>query len=168
MLIIVIQLRILNSFFRSSYTLTIHESAPPNTIVYVLNTDSITSIRYSFRDPCPFLSVHPISGVISTKLVTNVASVPHTCIAVARNSLGTEDFMELKINVSVSYNCCGLPIIFFSLLSHRAYLQKLEDHNRKERNYEKQLIIQKIEEIKRIQIKGNDYFYKERTNRSSV
>ncbi|EJD75084.1 cadherin domain-containing protein [Loa loa] len=83
-----------------SYSLTIHESSQPDTIVYILNTDGVASIRYSFRDPCPFLSVHPISGVISTKLVTNAAtSFPHTCIAIARNSLGTEDSMELKINI---------------------------------------------------------------------
>ncbi|KAL4002923.1 Cadherin domain family protein [Acanthocheilonema viteae] len=87
------------NFPQSSYSLNIHESTPPNTIVYILNTDSVTSIRYSFRDPCPLLAVHPISGVISTKFVTSTASVPHTCVAVARNSLGTEDFMELKINV---------------------------------------------------------------------
>uniref|UniRef100_A0AAF5PQC7 Cadherin domain-containing protein n=2 Tax=Wuchereria bancrofti TaxID=6293 RepID=A0AAF5PQC7_WUCBA len=87
------------NFPQSSYSLTVHESTPPNTIVYILKTNSVMSIRYSFRDPCPFLSVHPISGVIFTKLVTNSASIHHTCIAIARNSLGTEDFMELKISV---------------------------------------------------------------------
>ncbi|CAG9538889.1 unnamed protein product [Cercopithifilaria johnstoni] len=87
------------NFPQSSYSLTIHESTPPNTIVYILNTGSAISIRYSFRDPCPLLAIHPISGLISTKFVTSAASIPHTCIVRARNSLGTEDFMELKINV---------------------------------------------------------------------
>ncbi|OZC11535.1 hypothetical protein X798_01393 [Onchocerca flexuosa] len=87
------------SFPQSSYSLSIHESTPSNTIVYTLNTNSITSIRYSFRDPCPFLSVHPISGIISTRPITSTASVSHTCVAVARNAMGTEDFMELKIRI---------------------------------------------------------------------
>uniref|UniRef100_A0A0R3RJ46 Cadherin n=1 Tax=Elaeophora elaphi TaxID=1147741 RepID=A0A0R3RJ46_9BILA len=89
------------NFPQSSYSLTIHESTPPNTIVYILNTDNVIGVRYSFRDPCPFLSLHPISGVIATKSIASAAaaSIPHTCIAIARNSLGSEDFTELKINV---------------------------------------------------------------------
>ncbi|VDN03543.1 unnamed protein product [Thelazia callipaeda] len=106
------------SFPESSFSLTLYESMPPNTIVYTLSTSSLTSIRYSFRDPCPLLALHPISGVISTKVLTK--SAPQTCIAVGRNSLGAEDSILLKINV-ISKN---KHAPFFSNTVYQGYIQE--------------------------------------------
>lgn len=85
--------------------------------MYSLDTDGVANIRYSFRDSCPFLSVHPISGAISTKLVTSAQSLPHTCMATARNSVGDEDFMELKINVCFSSIILQMIELFFFSVS---------------------------------------------------
>ncbi|VDK86986.1 unnamed protein product, partial [Litomosoides sigmodontis] len=108
------------TFSQSSYSLTIRKSTLPNTIVYVLNTGDANGIRYGFRDPCPLLAVHPISGVVSTKFVPDAESVPDTCTAVARNSLGTEDFMELKINV-ISAN---QHVPYFSNTVYQGYIHE--------------------------------------------
>uniref|UniRef100_A0A915PC44 Uncharacterized protein n=1 Tax=Setaria digitata TaxID=48799 RepID=A0A915PC44_9BILA len=108
------------NFPLSSHSLTIHQSIPPNTLVYILNTHNLTNVRYGFRDSCPSLSVHPISGVISTKLLMGAASVSHTCMVIARNTLETKDFLELKINV-ISEN---QHVPYFNTTVYQGYIQE--------------------------------------------
>lgn len=85
--------------FRKVHSLTVHEDTPPNSIIYTISAEGPANIRYTFKDSCIFLGLHPVSGVLFTKQRITSESGNVNCTVSAQSSSNAEDTATLKIRV---------------------------------------------------------------------